>query len=164
MYQYDTIIDALKDELTDLVDPSIPLSEGGTGEAIYGAVSIGQPSNLSLYNGPLAVIVFGSKESKTGINNQGRKAIITGAIATFIPGQNEDSVKKCLHYCDIVEYALEDNPTLLDMKGVRIQPLKQGKTQEWTSVNVSGNTKNPKICIAGGTRFIITASRVKPTE
>lgn len=159
MYGFKDAFLAVQEELKTLTDPS---NWDGNEDKIFKNVIIGQAENIGLYNGPLASLLFGftPKTGAIGMGGRGRLATIEGAVITFVPGMNEEAVLRCVHYCDVIGDWLESptSPTLKD-EGITIKKIGTD-THNWRTMNVSRDSKKPKMSTVGSTKFILTKKRV----
>lgn len=148
LYGYKKLYLTVKNAIKGLTDPE-------TGNLLYKNVIINPPENLGLYNGPLAVLLFGNVKRKSSEIGNDKQAMISAAILTFIPGENESAALRCVHNCDIVEAFLETSQ--IPRITTRVD---DDNSQDWKVVDVGRDKKKPKMCTAGGTLFTI----IKPKE
>ncbi len=147
LYGYKKLYLTIKRAIADLTDPD-------TDENLYKNVAINPPENLGLYNGPLAVLLFGKAKRKSSEIGLGKEAMIKAAVLTFIPGENEAAALKCVHNCDIIEAYLDTSP----INGIQTI-VDDDNSQDWKVVDVGTDKKKPKKCTAGGTLFTIIKSK-----
>lgn len=147
MYGFKKAVLNLQKGIKTITDPD----ENGT-TPILNNVELGDPENIGLYDGPLAILIFANtpQTGAIGIGGEFEQAKIQGAVLTFIPGTNTKSVLKCLHYSDIIGDYLENTP--------HINP-DETNTHDWRTVNVS-KTKTPKMCTAGATKFTLIKNKI----
>jgi hypothetical protein len=155
MYGFKKALLSIQGEIKKLSDP-----DETSQDPIYKNVILGQAENIGLYNGALASVIIATtpKTGAQGARRQAERAIIQGAVITYIPGVGTNSVLKCIHYSDIVGDWLETNNSTLIGKGISLEK-NEDNTHNWRPVNVS-ETKTPKMCIAGSTKFILTKTKL----
>lgn len=147
LYGYKQLYLTVKNAILNLAYPD-------TDEKLYKNVVINPPENLGLYNGPLAVLLFGKVKRKSSEIGLWKEAMIQAALLTFIPGENEAAALRCVNNCDIIEAYLDTSP----ITGIQTI-VDDDNSQDWKVVDVGRDKKKPKKCTAGGTLFTIIKSK-----
>lgn len=149
MYGFKKALLALKDEISELTDPDADNTK------FLKNVIYGRAENIGLYNGTLASLVFTftPKTGAIGARRQGERAIIEGRVILYLPGVSGSAVLNCVHYCDIIGDFFETPNEKLKQLGIELEK-DEDSTHDWHPVNVS-ETKKPKMCVTGTTKFRI---------
>jgi|GEM_PF-5255942 hypothetical protein len=154
MFGYKNLKDVLKSKVAGLTDPE---DTSNPSKPIFKSVISGKPSKVSFYSGPGAVILLANASTVNwkGMHKQKRLSVVQGAVLTFIPGDTEDSMDKCLHYSDIVGDLFEDRYAL-GIEGTQVEPV-QSMAQGWRIVDLTKatdmNTKQLKKTTTAATFF-----------
>ena len=169
MYDLETVKSTLKTRLMELTDP-YDTSENPS--KVFGNVIRGHPDIISLFDGPLATIIWmANKESPFGtnkkspinavVNNQGNKrqswiAELTGAIVFYVPGNDDSADTVATQLSDIVSDFFKDE-NALGLSGVSLKPLTEGNSMAWFPLAVTlKNEQEPVKSLSAAIKYKIT--------
>lgn len=134
MFGYSKLLDTIIDKVAALTDPE---DESADPHPIYQSVISGRPSKLSFYRGPGAVILLSNASNVVwkGMRKQHRVSVVQGAVLTFIPGDDDQAMHRCLHYSDIVG-GLFDDRYILGIPGSWVEPV-ASMAQGWRIIDLT---------------------------
>lgn len=137
MFGYKNLKDTIKSKVAVLTDPE---DTSTNPQPIFRNVLGGKPKKPVFYKGPGAIVLLANASNTDwkGIHKQKRLSVVQGAVLTFIPGDDEKAMDKCLHYSDIVGDIFEDRFSL-GIPGTQVEPVK-GMSQGWRVVDLSKAT------------------------
>ncbi len=151
LYGYEDILDAVVDAVKEFKDPlkdDTPLLyDGNVYPAFPGRERIG------LHSGIMAVVSINNLPSISGIGEE--VATFTGELYTSIPGTDEDSIKRCLRYCDIARGYFQSF-NILDLTNTCTK-VPERNINTFSSLDLSKvyGTKQPIHVRAGLTSFVV---------
>lgn len=143
IYDYNGVQDTLQNILKKVTDPK---NTSPTLNPIYESVLLFLPKDVNLYKGSIAVLKFRRvpeiQPVSLGKGGAIDKAIIQGAVFTFIKGSGDEPTRKAIYYSDLIG-ALFKTKNLLDMSNASIKPLKND-AQNWETLNITGDDNRPR--------------------
>lgn len=159
LFEFADIHDSLIDSVKTLIDPkTIPDPEdpdANPATILFGEnVRKSRPTKISLYGTTMAVAtldeVISIKPQQMG---GGKVAVVTGGLQVWIKGRNDDSERKCKHYCDVAG-AYFQNKNLLNNPKVTIKPTDRDN-YKWANINLAGPGKPPVFYTLGYVGFLL---------
>lgn len=143
IYDYSGVQDKLQNILRRVTDPK---DQSPNLNSIYESVFLFLPKDVNLYKGSMAVLKFRRvpeiQPVSLGKGPTVDKAIIQGAVFTFIKGIGDEPTRKAVYYSDLIG-ALFKTKNLLNMSNTGIKPLKND-AQNWETLNITGDDNRPR--------------------